>query len=115
MRGRADMGGVTLIPNVEVLAGTFERMKGLLGRDDLPFGSAVLIKRCSSIHTFFMRFPIDLVFLDADGAVVRLVHSLRPFRMAWGGGKARSVLEATAGTIAKLGIARGDRIDVVSL
>jgi len=115
MRCRLNRGATLLMPDVEVLTGTLERMKGLLGRDSLPRGSAVLIVRCPSVHTFFMRFPIDAVFLDADGVVVRLAHALRPFRMAWGGMKARSVLEAPVGTIAELGIVPGDRLDVIGL
>jgi uncharacterized membrane protein (UPF0127 family) len=104
---------VTLFPEVEVLDGTFERMKGLLGRESLPDGAAVLISRCSSVHTFFMRFAIDLVFLDAAGVVVRLVPAVRPFRMAWGGWRARSVVEARAGAIAARRLACGDCLRLV--
>lgn len=111
--GRLDRGGATLFPDVEVLDGTFERMKGLLGRDSLPAGAAVLIGRCSSVHTFFMRFSIDLVFLDAAGVVVRLVPAVRPFRMAWGGVRARSVVEARAGAIAEQCLALGDCLRMV--
>jgi uncharacterized membrane protein (UPF0127 family) len=111
--GRLDRDGITLFPAVEVLDGTLERMKGLLGRASLPDGAAVLIRRCSSVHTFFMQFSIDLVFLDATGVVVRVVPAVRPFRMAWGGARARSVVEARAGAIAERGLACGDCLRLV--
>src|SRR3954463_16436586 len=58
------------------------RMKGLLGRRELPAGDGIWIRPTNSIHMLFMRFAIDAVFLDRDDVVVRIVPSLRPWRMA---------------------------------
>src|SRR5438105_13383785 len=62
-----------------VLADTaLTRMKGLLGRRDLPSGEGILLKPASSVHMAFMRFPIDAVFLDRDLRVVKIADDLRP-------------------------------------
>ena len=83
--------------DAEVAERALERMRGLIGRDGLAPGSGMLITRCNCIHTLFMRFPIDATFLDRRGAVVRVVHNIRPWRpWIWGGWRAASVLETAA-------------------
>ena len=77
------------------------RMKGLLGRRELPSGEGILLKPAASVHMAFMRFPIDAVFLDRDLVVVRVARDLRPWRVASRRG-ARAVLELAAGTAATL-------------
>ena len=84
------------------------RMVGLLGRDHLPPGHGLLIVPCSSVHTFFMRFAIDVAFLDRDGRVVRAYGSVPPFRLLTGGRGARMALELPAGTLARTGTRAGD-------
>jgi uncharacterized protein len=84
-------------------------MKGLLGRRELPPGEGLLIRPTWSIHMFFMRFPIDAVFLDGDGVVVRVVPELRPWRTASHRG-AKEVLELAAGETARRGVQVGDRL-----
>jgi hypothetical protein len=77
----------------------FPRLLGLMFRRDLPAGEGLLITRCNAIHTLFMRFPIDAAFLDRDGAVVRVVRDIKPWRpFVWGGRRAWQVLEIRAGT-----------------
>ncbi len=72
----------------------FERARGLLGRDGLPPDCGMLIERCNAIHTFFMRFAIDAVFLDRNGAVVKIVRNIKPWHpCVWGGFRAKSVIE----------------------
>ena len=71
-------------------------MKGLLGRKELRAGDGLLLRPASSIHTLFMRFPIDAVFLDRDLVVVGVARELRPWRTA-ARRKARAVLELAAG------------------
>ena len=86
------------------------RLMGLMGRRSLPEGGALLIKPCSSVQTFFMRFPIDVLFLDGDGQVVKVVPALKPYRVAFGGRGARSALELPAGAAARCGVVVGDRL-----
>jgi uncharacterized membrane protein (UPF0127 family) len=83
------------------------RMRGLLGRDGLEPGSGMLIDRAPSVHMFFMRFPIDVVFLDRDRKVVRVVERLRPWRVA-GARRAVAALELPAGAAAAVAV--GDEL-----
>ena len=78
--------GRVLADRVEIARTTAARMRGLLGRDGLPPGGGMLIERCASIHTFFMRFAIDAVFLDDDWVVRKVTPGLKPWRLAscWG-------------------------------
>ncbi len=86
-------------------------MKGLLGRRELAAGEGVLIRPAPSIHTFFMRFPIDAAFLDRDGLVLKVADNVRPWRARSCRG-ARAVLELAAGEAKRRGISSGDRFAV---
>ena len=83
-----------------IVAGTFlSRMRGLLGRDGLPEGEGMLILRCGAIHTLFMRFAIDAIFLDDGFRPVKTVRGISPGRLCvWGGPRARHVLEIASRT-----------------
>jgi uncharacterized membrane protein (UPF0127 family) len=81
-------------------------MRGLLGRSGLARGEGLLLQPAGSIHTFFMRFPIDAVFLDADRRVLRVVADVRPWRTA-AVRRARAVLELAAGEAARVGMEAG--------
>jgi uncharacterized protein len=72
------------------------RMRGLLGRDELPRGEGILLRPAGSIHTFFMRFPIDVVFIDRENRVVDVERELGPWRTAKRRG-AKAVIELPAG------------------
>ena len=94
------------------IAGTFlARFRGLML--SAPFGPAegMLITRCASVHSAFMRYPIDVVYLDRDGVVVRCVPNLKPWRASYGPLGAAHVLELAAGSIVAFGIAPGARLD----
>ena len=85
------------------------RLKGLLGRSAMARGDGLLIRPTSAIHTCFMRFPVDAVFLDRDLVVLRAVSDLRAWRVAACRGS-RAVLELAAGEISRRGIRPGDRL-----
>jgi uncharacterized membrane protein (UPF0127 family) len=85
------------------------RMRGLLGRSDLPRGEGILLRPARSIHTFFMRFPIDVVFLDSDDVVLQVVRELRPWRAAGVKGS-HTVLELAGGEAQAHGIEAGTRL-----
>jgi uncharacterized membrane protein (UPF0127 family) len=99
--------GVIVCERCEIPKSSFARMRGLLGRDRLEPGSGMLIDAAPSVHMFFMRFPIDVVFLDRDWRVVRVVHGLRPWRVA-GARRAVAALELPPGAAAEAGIKEGD-------
>jgi uncharacterized membrane protein (UPF0127 family) len=87
------------------------RFRGLLGRGGLGEGEGLWIVPCGSIHTCFMRFPIDVLFLDREGRVTALSRSLPPWRAAGSKGGV-SVLELPAGTIDRTGTVQGDRVEI---
>ena len=89
--------------------GPVSRAKGLLGRSELPSGEGILLRPTASIHTFFMRFPIDAVFVDADGRILRIAPDLGPWKTASRRG-ARAVLELPAGECERRGLREGDRL-----
>jgi len=96
-----------LATELEVATSLAARTKGLLGRRGLPPGSGMLIDPCPSVHTWFMRFPIDVIFLDSKNRVVGLKRNLKSFRMAgaWRGAK---TLELPVGVIASTRTLLGD-------
>jgi uncharacterized membrane protein (UPF0127 family) len=99
--------GDVVCERCEVPKSSFARARGLLGRSGLEPGDGMLIDAAPSVHTFFMRFPIDVVFLDRDWKVVRVVDRLRPWRVA-GARRAVAALELPAGAAAEAGIEEGD-------
>jgi uncharacterized membrane protein (UPF0127 family) len=99
--------GEIVCERCEIPRSSFSRMRGLLGRNGLEPGSGMLIDAAPSVMTFFMRFPIDVVFLDRDRRVVRIVHALRPWRAA-GARRAVAALELPAGRAAEAGLKEGD-------
>jgi len=106
--------GKELSGNVEVADHFFKRMKGLLGKNALRVGESLWIKPCMSIHTFFMKFPIDVIFLNKKDHVVAAIKNLKPNRLTRLYPKAVSVLELPAGTIEKTSTIVGDMIEFKS-
>ena len=96
-----------LVCRARVVSSFVARFRGLMGAASLPAGQGMLFPGTRSVHTHFMRFPIDVVFLDTDGRVVSIRHGLRPWRFA-SAGKASSLVELAAGECARLGLAHGD-------
>ena len=101
--------GAILCERCEIPETSFGRARGLLGRDGLEPGGGMLIDRAGSVHMFFMRFPIDVVFLDRDRVVVGVRHRLVPWRVA-GARRAVASLELPAGRAAEVGVEKGDRL-----
>lgn len=99
--------GAVVCERCEIPESAFGRARGLLGRDGLDQGGGMLIDRAGSVHMLFMRFPIDVVFLDRDRRVVGVRHGLRPWRLA-GARRAVAALELPVGAAAGVGIREGD-------
>jgi uncharacterized membrane protein (UPF0127 family) len=97
------------------VADTFlSRLRGLLGRRELPRGEGLLISPTSSVHTFFMRFAIDVVFLDKSLRVVGVSAHVRPWKLAGRRG-ARKVLELSAGESEERAIRVGEQLRLLAL
>jgi uncharacterized protein len=97
---------------VEVAETRAARRRGLLGRARLDTGAALMLVPCFAVHTAFMRFAIDVIFLDGDGCVVRTVSRLSPWRMAMSV-RARAVVELPAGQLESLAVDVGDALYLV--
>ncbi len=97
---------------VRVASSFFDRLKGLLGEDRLPDGETLWIERCKSIHTCFMRFPIDVVFVDDRLVVRKVCENVDPWRMTLPALRASSVFEMAAGTLRRKPVEIGDRLHV---
>ena len=95
--------------SIELVTTRDARRRGLLGRESLGADEGMFLTPCAAIHTAFMRFPIDIAFVDADGLAVQLVHELRPWRIA-ASLRSRAVIELAAGRLRQCGIALGDRL-----
>jgi len=93
--------------------GFFQRLVGLMGRGHLENNEGLWMARCRAIHTFCMRFPIDVVFLDRDLIVKKTVKGLRPFRPVVSCRHAQGVLELPEGTIERARIQIGDRVKII--
>ena len=102
--------GTTLAEGADVARSFWSRFKGLMGRSELAAGTGLIIEPNGSVHTFWMRFPIDVIFVDRAGVVVGQREAMppnRPFAGAW---RAHRTIELPAGTISKTGTRRGDQL-----
>ena len=86
-----------LVPQLKIARTFWQRAMGLMGKRRLAAGHGMLFPHCRSIHTCFMRFPLDVIFLDGENRPVKIIRNLKPWRMARGGSRARSVLEVQSG------------------
>ncbi|HYH99075.1 DUF192 domain-containing protein [Hyalangium sp.] len=102
--------GRLLADRAERASSFADRFMGLMGRRSLTFGEGMHIVPCNSIHTFFMRIPIDVAFLDREGLIVKQIPAMPPWRMSSVYFKAHSVLELPAGTLAGSETREGDRL-----
>ena len=93
-----------------VARGWLQRALGLLPKASLREGEGLVFPRCNAIHTCFMRFPIDVVFLRGTG-VIKLVGHVKPFRVV-GSVRANAVIELPDGTIPRTALQRGHILEV---
>ncbi|MFF3749813.1 DUF192 domain-containing protein [Streptomyces sp. NPDC002018] len=108
-KGQLTVAGQDAPVDLEIAASYGTRRRGLLGRDGID--GALLITPCNSVHTFRMRFAIDVAYLDKELRVVD-VHTLKPGRLAMPRWRARHVLEAEAGAMARWGLRPGTRVSM---
>lgn len=101
--------GRVVCESVRVADTTLRRLRGLLGRRSLPRDQGMLLRPAFSIHTWFMQFPIDVVFLDPEQVVIKIAESVTPFKTVGCRGS-REVVELAAGECGRRGLALGDRV-----
>jgi hypothetical protein len=100
--------------SVEIAQTSAQRRRGLLGRDGMAAGSALVITRCNAVHTFGMRFRIDVAFVDRQGLVRKVVEDLAPWRIALSP-LATTVIEFPAGALKNGLLMPGDRVSLVGM
>ncbi len=103
--------GGELVAHARVADGLWSRTRGLIGVRALRRPDGLLIPRCSAVHTFFMSIPIDLVYLNEELEVVKVVAALRPWRFRFGGRAAAHKLELPEGESDRLSLTTGQRIE----
>jgi uncharacterized protein len=101
-----------LAASVEYAVTRRSRRRGLLGRERLDRSAALMLEPCAAVHTAFMRFHIDLVFVDREGYAVKIVEDLPPWRVAIST-RAHAVIEMAAGSLRGLDLSVGDQIYAV--
>jgi len=109
---RATVDGRVLADRLRPAHTHWTRLRGLLGTRGLDPGEGLWIKPCNQVHMLGMRYAIDIVFLDEAGRVLRLVHTLRPNRISPRVKGATSVLELPAGTLTRVGLTEGARVEI---
>jgi uncharacterized membrane protein (UPF0127 family) len=106
--------GNVLVDDLQIAKSPWSKMKGLLGRERLDEDTGLLIEFCNSIHMFFMKFPIDVVYLDRNLIVENIVYELQP----WGVSshrRAAHVLEIAAGRAEARELKTSDRLKIEHL
>ncbi len=104
---------VEIADRVQLAGDGHSRRKGLLGRESLARGEGLWIVPCEAVHTFWMRFPIDLAYLDRKHRVVKVCSHVGPWRLS-ACLRAHSVIELAAGTLGKTGTTQGDSLQLIS-
>ncbi|MGE0057119.1 MAG: DUF192 domain-containing protein [Dehalococcoidia bacterium] len=97
---------------IEVASSSVQKVKGLLGRDCLADGQGLLFKHCASLHTFFMQFPIDIIFADKKGKVLKVASDVRPFKLVAAPLRSFYAIELPTGAIERSGTRVGDHLEL---
>ena len=105
---------VKLVENCKIAKTFFSRGKGLLGVKSISNHEALLIVPCNSVHTFFMKFSIDVAFISKEGVVVDIISTLKPWRVTKIRWKAHAVLELPSGKLSFSDVNIGDRLCFLS-
>jgi uncharacterized protein len=103
---------IVLAERADLADSFLARARGLLGRSALAPGAGMVIRPCNAVHTVGMAFGIDVLHLDAESRVLRVVANLRPWRLGPVVPGSRVVVELPGGTVSATGTRRGDVIDL---
>jgi uncharacterized membrane protein (UPF0127 family) len=99
-----------LFQEVDLANTFFKRFIGWMGKKNIKQEEGLLLIPCRSVHTCFMKFPIDVLFLDASGKVIHMIENMKPWRVSPIVNGSAAVLEVSGGAAASSGIQLGDRI-----
>jgi hypothetical protein len=101
-----------LADNVTLARTALTRLKGLLFEKELKKGEALIIRPCNSIHTFFMRFKIDVLFVDSKNRIIKIYKEIRPFRLTPVYFKSAFSIELPSGTAAATNTSESDQLSI---
>ena len=104
--------GTVLADNAKMADNSFLRLKGLLGESGLGADCGLILKPCSSIHTFFMRFAIDAAFVDRQNRIIKIYSQLKPWRLSAIFPNSHFCLELPSGTFSATQTQAGDQIQI---
>jgi uncharacterized membrane protein (UPF0127 family) len=102
--------GTVLLANGKLYANTWSRFWGLMLKKGVADGEGILLTRSSSIHSFFMRFRFDAIFIDKENRVVKIVPAMKQWRIAFGGKGAKDTIELAAGAAERANTQPGDQL-----
>ena len=107
--------GETCVERIRVARDPWLRFRGLMSRQEVPapFGQGLFFPRCRSLHTLFMRFPLDIAFLDEEGNVVDFALNVAPWKAVNGPREAKHCLEVTAGLLEEIQV--GDQLEFLTV
>lgn len=107
--------GLIIASHLNVAGSSEERRRGLLGRDRLDLGEGIYILPCEWLHTFGMRFPIDVAFISSTGKILSVHHALKPYRISKLVIRAQGAIELAAGTLKVTHTSVGDVVQFLNI
>ncbi len=110
---RLSRTGAIIIPHLQLAVTPIDRAVGLLSRSSLGQDQALMFPDCTSIHTWGMRFSIDVVFVDREWRIVAIHDDCGPWQMIWPVAGAWATIEMAEGSASRAGLAMGDRLELV--
>lgn len=105
--------GCVVADHVKWARNYFTRLKGLMFKKSIKVGEGILLYPCNGIHMFFMKFPLDILFLDSDLVVIKQINGIKPGQISPVIKKARYILEVSCGTMDPWGNIEGHRLQLV--
>jgi uncharacterized protein len=108
-----DRSGAVLARRANLCDSPLSRFCGLMLRAKLPESEGVILSPCNSVHMALMRFAIDLVYLDKENRIVKIIHGLKPYRISLGGFRAHAAIELPAGTLDCVDAQPGDLLQMI--
>lgn len=114
-QARQKKTGQCFAGQVEIAQTFLKRLIGLMGRSSMIDGQGLYFPCCKSIHSFFMKFPIDVLFLDKKMKITKMVSCLKPYRVALAPLHTRNALELSCGVLEKHGLNVGDTITLIEI
>jgi uncharacterized membrane protein (UPF0127 family) len=107
-----DTKQVVVADSVEVAGRLWSRFVGLMGRKELVPGSVLVLEPSNGVHTFFMRFEMDALFVDKEWRVLHIADRMKPWRVSRIVRRSRRIVELPGGTCRALGVAKGDQLSL---